>query len=82
MMVENKYLCEHQGLTVVAVGARLLPPHGPLQVHIGCVPGLLRALKPLVHHRSFDLALMPRCQNWLIPQYTLEGVEVSGGVAE
>ena len=27
-------------------------------------------------------ALMPRCQNQLIPQYALEGGEVSGGVEE
>jgi hypothetical protein len=46
------------------------------------IPGFLRVLKPFVHRRSFDLALMPRCQNRLIPQYALEKREVSGGVAE
>ena len=38
--------------------------------------------EPVVHRSSLGLTLMPRSQNRLIPQYALEGEEVSGGVAE
>jgi hypothetical protein len=56
--------------------------HDPLKMNTGSFPCLLRVPEPFVHRRSFDLALIPRCQNWLIPQYALEGGEVSGRVAE
>ena len=62
----------------VAVCASPLTPPGPLKVHMSGVPCLLRVPKPIVHRRSLDLALMPRCQNRLVPQYALEGGEVSG----
>ena len=65
--------CEHWDLTAVTVSARLLPPFGPFKVPVGGLSGLLRAPHPFVHHRSLGLALMPRYQNRLITQHTLEG---------
>jgi hypothetical protein len=58
---------------MVMVCAHFLAQHGKLKVDMGGIP--------VVHHRSLGLTLMPRSQNLVIPQYTLEGGEVSGGVA-
>ena len=68
------------GLTAVTVCAGFLVQHNALKLNMSVVPCLLCVPEPVVHCRS--LGLMPRSQNQLIPQYTLEGRKVSGGVAE
>ena len=60
-------------LTAVAVSARFLPHFGPFQVPVDGLPGLPRAPHLFVHYRSLGLALMPRYQDRLIPQHTLDG---------
>ena len=64
------------------VRAGFLAQHSPLKVNMSGVPCLLRASEPVVHRRSLGLTLMPRRQNRLIPQATLEGRKVSEGVAK
>jgi hypothetical protein len=66
---------------VVTVYTVFLAQHGLLKMNTGSYP-CLRAPEPFVHHSSLGLTLMPRRQNRLVPQYALEGGEVSGGVAE
>ncbi|KAK6302769.1 hypothetical protein J4Q44_G00271240 [Coregonus suidteri] len=79
---EGLMRCIHWTLTAVAIGARLMPTDSPLQMDMRSVPCLLRAPKPFIHRRSLDLALMPGCQDWLIPQHTLKRSKISGGVAK
>ena len=68
--------CDHWSLTAVTVCAGFLVQHGALKVDMGGVPCFLRAPEPVVHRRSLGLTLMPRSQNRLIPQYTLERREL------